>query len=80
MDFDSLSRLAETAEAHRKVLSDYTGSYTLGVGAAAGNDEQPVLILQVEGSPTTRFPRAISLGGESVAVVVRANQQMPTPM
>jgi hypothetical protein len=73
MDLELLSLLAETPEAHRKVLSGYQGAYSLGVGQSEDQGQQPVLILQVEGSPSISFPDKVYLGGETVPVVVRSN-------
>lgn len=80
MDIESLSHLAETPELHRKVLSGYRGPYSLGIGQSDENGKQPVLILQVEGSPAVTFPESVRLGGETVSVVVRPNFRMPRPL
>ena len=65
MTATELTRLTEAAETHRLVVGDYDGQYALGV-----SDHPARLVLRVATADTSRFPRRVTLRGETVPVDV----------
>ncbi len=78
MDIDLLQSQLEQPELHRKILSGYKGAYSLGIGSDPRFDE-PVLILQVEGSNNNKFPTVVNLAGERVPVIINEGFHNPVP-
>jgi len=77
MNVEKLSHFVELAETHRKVLSGYSGAYSLGIGQDLQRGRNPVLILQVEKQSAATFPDEVRLDGETVPVVVRTGFVAP---
>lgn len=77
MKLKRLMDLVEQADTHRRLLSDYDGGYSLGIGQFEGD---AVLVLQVERDAPQAFPHAIRLDGESVPVLVEHSFVTPTPL
>lgn len=78
MELKRLMHFVELPDTHRRLLSDYGGAYSLGIGRQFGD---VVLVLQVEPyASQERFPNAIRLAGESVPVVVESNFVAPEPL
>lgn len=64
MDPRLLAPLLELPETHQKILGDYAGAYSLGIG------EDGSFVLDVEGDDVQRFPQSVAIGFETVPVIV----------
>lgn len=71
MDPHLLAPLLELPETHQKILGDYDGAYSLGIG------ENGSFVLDVEGQDVQRFPRAVTIGFETIPVVVHGGFVAP---
>jgi hypothetical protein len=77
MDLQHLKRYVDLPDTHRRLLADYEGAYSLGIGLRNGD---AVLVLQVEPRATQAFPASIRLGGELVPVLIDHNFSAPSPL
>lgn len=69
-----LARLASEPRTHELIVGDYAGSYALGV-----TDDPPAFLLRVEPQDVGQFPRAVTLDGTEVPVVVEGGFRRPRP-
>jgi hypothetical protein len=74
MDINSLRHSLGRPEVLHRVLSGYSGPYSLGIGKG------PVVILQVESSTERRFPAMIDLDGEEIPIVVKRDFRVPVSL
>lgn len=65
MDRHLLTPLLDLPETHQKILGDYDGAYSLGIG------DDGTFVLDVEGDDLQRFPQSVTIGFETIPVVVR---------
>lgn len=79
MDEQRLAAEVESAALHRTVLQGFDGPYSLGVGRD-GASAQAVLLLMVPEFATQAFPSRVTIGGESVRVVVQRDFQQPVAL
>ena len=77
MDFEKLSRLLESPETHRRLLSGYDGPYSLGVGRSEESAEKPVVVLHLTRAPAKPIPAQIAFDGEWVRVLVQTDFVQP---
>lgn len=73
MDSKLLAPLLELPETHQKIVGDYLGAYSLGIGANG------TFVLDVEGTDVKHFPRQVQIGRRTIPVVVQGGFIAPEP-
>lgn len=80
MDVQSLARLIETPEFHRRVMGDYTGAYSLGITSDPARPSAPALRVRVQGDEAPLIPTELDLDGETIPVLVSTRFHAPAPL
>jgi len=78
MDLMRLVAEVDSPTLHRKLLGDFCGPYSLGVGRDEAS-ARPVLLLMVPPGVAKTFPSTVLVAGEPVQVVVQRDFQPPVP-
>lgn len=79
MDATRLAAEVERPALHHALLGRFKGPYSLGVGRDE-TSSAPVLLLMVAEDVKQPFPAEVTIGGESVPVVVRRDFKAPVPL
>ena len=78
MDQSQLATLLEQPDIQRQILGSYQGGYSLGL--TRGPHGEPFAIrVRIEGDDPSGIPSEISLGEETIPVVVNTRFRVPEP-
>jgi len=77
VNIEQLSQFVQQPETHRRLLDGYSGAYSLGIGRQAG---EFVLVLQLQGDAHPNLPSRVSVGGESVPLLVQNGFTAPSAL
>ncbi len=80
MDTSRLASILQRPALHQRLLGDYTGAYSLGIGRDPDNPSAPAIILQVENDPPLPTPDYIQIDNESVRVIKKTKFVAPKPL
>lgn len=78
MEMSQLMAQVEAPALHSAILDGFSGPYSLGVGKAP-NSTEPVLILMVPPDTVQSFPNKVTIGNDTVALIVHRDFQPPVP-
>lgn len=75
---DRLATLIERPEVQRRILGDYSGSFSLGLTLNPSDRSEVVIRIRIEDDDPGKIPSHILLDGERVPVIVNTNFRAPT--
>jgi len=80
METSKLASILQRPALHQRLVGDYKGAYSLGIGRDPDNPSAPAIILHVEGDPPFQTPDHIQVDHESIRVVKRTAFVAPKPL
>ena len=80
METSELAAILRQPAIHQRLVGDYDGPYSLGIGRDPDNPSAPAIILQIADDPPVATPESIQLGNQSIRVVKRTGFVAPRPL
>jgi hypothetical protein len=77
---DQLSAALRMPELHQRLLGDYRGAYSLGIGRDPEDPAAAAVVLHVEGDQPLDFPSFLQIGSERIRVITRRGFVLPRPL
>jgi hypothetical protein len=78
MDQSQLAAFLERPDVQKQILGGYRGGYSLGL-TRGPHGEQFAIRVRIEGDDPSGIPSEISLGEETIPVVVKTRFRVPEP-
>ena len=77
---DQIADLVERPDFLRRLLGDYSGAYSLGVGRDPEDPSRPAIILYLEGARGGTIPDSVKVGEDSLRIITKPGFIPPKPL